>query len=204
MWFPVISGLILQWDISLSFLFFCLLLHVPLQVKASSAPFLLQTCGLFGFWGYFSVSVTWHNWFLIRLSIVGVADKISTGTHGLSSTYILNQMQLTDCALGVFFFLLLLYKCEIISSTERWRDCFLEDREKDQHIFSIALLIRTVFYYYFLFNGQKKRNNNKKPSHTPHSTILWDPHLESRASQESIYQALVNCNSAPGVKFWLR
>lgn len=49
----------------------------------------------------------------------------------------------------------------------------------------------------------KEKKIKKKALHTPHSTILWDPHLESRASQESIYQSLVKCNSAPGVKFWL-
>jgi len=42
----------------------------------------------------------------------------------------------------------------------------LEDREEKQHIFSISLLIRTVFYYYYLFNGGKKKEKKKSFAQT--------------------------------------
>lgn len=54
---------------------------------------------------------------------------------------------------------------------------FLErQRKKPQHIFSIALLIRTVFYYYYLFNGQKKKKQKKKLC-THHTLQFYEIHI---------------------------
>lgn len=128
LYFLGVTELVLEWEISSPFPSFSTWHHVLLQVKAAFALFLISTtvlrtaCILRVFF-----CLLLNSWLLIRLAVVGVADKISAGAHGPSSTYILNQMQLTG---WFFFFFFLLYKCEIISSRERRRSCFLEDRVK--------------------------------------------------------------------------